>query len=165
MAKTRKQALPQVPWKYDRWNSSAEPGPVIHLTITEKILRESICNNRRQCVIATAIKREILGNDDHGYVNVGRYKDGRELASWNQSGLRYRALLPQEVVEAAHRYDETAQWSGPRRITLPLLESLPIPPKASKERMHQVYLARARLVSEMRRRGERPPAYDRWKKA
>jgi hypothetical protein len=141
--------------------------PTLTLEITKDDVTSAVCGNRRQCVIAHAIDRQLkLGG--LGYISVDANK-----TAYTHAGYRHQCHPPKSALDLLRRFDEEGQRNGlhaARDMTLHELENHPIQfklieirrskisPPASRERKDQINRRRNGIAAEDRAQGIVRPA-------
>jgi hypothetical protein len=131
----------------------------IILEITKNDIVTAKCGNRRQCVIAHAVDRQLqLGG--LGYIKI----EGND-AAYTQAGFRHLLRLPRTALVMLRDFDEIGASQGletarevmfsrcPIKYRLREVNVTKIPPPASRERKDQINARRNRIASEEHAQG------------
>lgn len=123
---------------------------VLRLKIEEEDIKNAKCNNRSQCILALAIRRQLGINPR--YLRVAENGIG---FSWN--GVKYDFATPTTALKDIHKFDLSDGVVTPEPGTtygLNFIRSKKIPQKSS-EQMEKIYENRRK--NEIRRKAEGIP--------
>jgi hypothetical protein len=127
------------------------------LQIADDDIATAVCGNRRRCVLAQALDRQ-LSLAGRGYI-----KADASGVRYNCQGYRQWFALPQPAIDMLRNFDEVGEKQGTMaaRATitpgtsfkLTFIRQSKIPPKACRERMDQINRRRNQIAAEERTQG------------
>jgi hypothetical protein len=133
------------------------PPRFLRLRITQSDIDQSLCGNRRRCMVAVAFKRTYLDDGDHGYLTVD--ENGIAVTS---GGMRWTYGLSKPSRKRAKYFDLDKSSASPFTVYATLGMKKLIRPKADRTRRDQINAARRKANAARRARGEPRPSYTRF---
>jgi hypothetical protein len=137
----------------------------LDLQVTLTDIGRARCANRRRCVLAQALDRQ-LGLGGKGYIRVDA-----NGAGYTRDKERHLYHLPNTAVSYLRRFDEIGEAKGemearrairPRKFVLDFIKTTPIPPVASRKRKDQINARRNAVRAEEKGKGILPKTYRRY---